>query len=152
MPKLNVIPNSTLVLKNVFYEKHIEINPNQIEAMIMRFETRLKLINISSNKPLISKVSDTQINHNGQICVNYEMYVELDDHENVVNFDVMEKIEISNCISILFEGDVQFLSLATSALDIYLYENNIDDIGILYSKFYSNEQGLIKIEYYKPVK
>lgn len=152
MGKLDILVNKKLVLKNVMIEKHSNISFAEIDKKMMEFENKLCLLNVQVFGPLITKMSGTQIRETGELSVNYDFMVQAHDYVQYKNqFETQESLVVSNCMYVRFDDEVQYLKFAISKLDLHMYENDIDESGVLYTVMMENDGNYVKVDYFKPM-
>lgn len=152
MNKLNVVENKKLVLKNALVEEHRGIGFDEIDKRVQEFENKIKLLNVQVYGPLITKMSGTQIGEDGSLSVDYDLIVQAHDYEQYKSqFKTYERLTAEHCIYVRFNDHPQYIQFATSAIELYMYNNNIDDSGILYSVLVNVNEDHLVMDYFKPV-
>lgn len=152
MKKLKVEQINDRYFTNLVSETYLDIRPDEIERKISEFENRLHILELSYKKVLIAKASGTKISSYGDITMDYELMVELNRKPPfMLGLTFQESYRVEKSIGVLFKGESQYLHLAATMLDIYIYENDLLDLGILYTLFYEEKDNEIKVEYIKPI-
>lgn len=152
MSKLIVNENKKLILKQVLIEEHRGIGFEDIEKKIQDFENKVKLLNVQAFGPLVTKMSGTQIGEDGTLSVDYDIIVQAHDHAQYKSqFRTHERLTAERCVYVRFNDHPQFMQFATSAIDLHLYNNDIEDSGILYTVMVGGNDGRVTVDYFKPV-
>lgn len=152
MSKLIVNDNKKLVLKQVLIEEHRGIDFEEIDKKIQDFEKKIKLLNVQIFGPLITKLSGTQIRSDGSLSADYDLIVQAHDFEQYKNqFRIHEKLATERCVYVRFDDHPRYIQFATAAIDLYLYNNDIEDSGVLYTVMVNGNDEKLIVDYFKPV-
>lgn len=152
MAKLNVFENKKLVLKNVLIEQNNNIKFDEIDKKITDFENKIKLLKIQTFGPLVTKMYGTQINEEGQLSANYDIMIQAHDFEQYKKqFRIHKKLTAEYCVYVRFSDKPEFVQMASSAMELFMYENDIDDSGILYTVILDTTEDNLILDYFIPV-
>ncbi|WP_400243722.1 AraC family transcriptional regulator [Niallia sp. JL1B1071] len=152
MGKLEVKENKRLVLKNVIIKELRNIQMDHLDSEIQKFLNYIKVLNIQTYGPLITKSHGTNIHEDGSITFDYDVMLQAHDyHLHKERFKTNHLHTCDNCIYIRFEGKADHLNFAHTKLDLYLYENDLETDGSIYNIYIANEPEHTIIDIFRPV-
>lgn len=153
MPKLEVLENKKLVLKNVLCKELKNIEFEILDAQINKFGLLLDKLSVQTFGPLVMKNSGVNISEDGKMTMDYNLFIQAHDYEQYKNsFDIIERLEVPYCIYIRFEGSPENLQYAHSKLDLYFYENELESTGEIYSVMIEETEHHTVVDLFRPVK
>lgn len=152
MSRLKVEESKKLVLKSVLIHELRNIEMDSTEVEIQKFLNQLKLLNVQTFGPLITKNYGVSIGENGSMSVSYDVMVQAHDFKQYKNtFRTSEKVTVENCVYLRFEDHPQYIQLAYSKLDLYFYEEKLDSDGTIYNVIVRDSEDLIIMDIFRPV-
>ena len=152
MKKLEVKKDKRLVLKNVIIKELRNINIENLEVEIQKFTNYLLVHHIASFGPLITKMLGSNIHDDGNMTFDYDIMIQVNDmHLYKKQFKTMYEYTCDYCIYIHFVGKMEDLQYAHSKLDIYIYENELETNGVVYSIFISDSTESVVIDIFRPI-
>ena len=141
MPKLEVKTNKKLVLKNVIVHEMKNIKMSDLEKELQKFERNLKLLNVQTFGPLITKNYGMSISDNGEMTICCDAMIQAHDYK-----------QYQNTYIVRFEDRPEYLNYAYSKLDLFFYENDLEPEGITYSVLLNQTSDMMTMDLFKPVK
>ena len=152
MPKLEVLENKKLVLKNVLIKELRNIKLDEFEKELEDFEKSLNLLKVQVFGPLIIKTGGADIGGDGIMTMSYRLFVQAHDFQQYKNtFLIQERFECPYCAYIRFEGNPNDMRYAHSKLDLYFYEQELESNGEVYSVILEESEYHIMADIFKPV-
>lgn len=153
MPKLEVKTNKKLVLKNVIVHEMKNIKMSELEKELQKFERNLKLLNVQTFGPLITKNYGMSISDNGEMTICCDAMIQAHDYKQYQNTYIVHDIYTAeHCVYIRFEDRPEHLNYAYSKLDLFFYENDLESEGIIYSVLINQTSDMMTMDLFKPVK
>lgn len=151
MPKLALSMNETLMIEEAVRTYVPQLQPHCLEEEISRFVKRLDVLKVEVDGPLIVKSYGTRIKHD-TLVVDYELIAPSKKAQQYQHsFFTTHHQNIRSCIRVAYKGDENYVHLAGQKLDIHLFENDIEDSGILFMVLHEDEPGQMHVDYYKPI-
>lgn len=152
MPKLEVVENKKLVLKNVLRKELKAINIEDIDKEIHNFMVRLELLKAQVFGPLIIHSIGTNISDTGGITMDYELLMQAHDYMQYKNeFDTEERFICPHCLYLHYEGSFEDVSYVHSKLDLFIYENELSSTGELFTICLNDTENYISMDLFRPV-
>lgn len=152
MPKLEVVENKKLVLKNVLKKELIAVDIENIDKEINNFMVRLELLKVQVFGPLIIHSIGTNISETGEITMDYELLMQAHDYMQYKNeFVCEERFVCPHCLYLHYEGIPEDLTYAHSKLDLYVFEEELSTTGELYSICLSENENYLSMDLFRPV-
>lgn len=152
MPKLEVMENKKLVLKNVLKKELKSIHIEDINKEIQNFMTRVELLKAKVFGPLIIHSIGTNISEAGELTMDYELLVQVHDYMQYKNeFVVEERFVCPHCLYLHFEGNPEELTYAHSKLDLHIYENELFSNGELYTICLNESESYMSMDLFRPI-
>ena len=153
MAKLEILENKKLVLKNVLKK---ELNGVQFEVLdeeINKFGLLLDKLSAQTFGPLVMKNGGVNISEDGEMTMDYDLFVQAHDYKQYKgSFDVVDCMEVPNCVYVRFEGSPDDLQYAHSKLDLHFYENEIESTEEIYSIIVEETENHTVVDIFRPVK
>lgn len=152
MSKLEVKENKKLVLKQVLIKELKNFQLEKINEEVDKFTNQLRLLNVQTFGPLITKSSGTNIHDDGSITMDVELMVQAHDYKQYKKtFHTKERVEFSHCIYVRYEGKPENMHYANSKLELYLYENDLVTDGSTINVYVDESTDKIVIDIFQPV-
>ncbi|MEC1522111.1 AraC family transcriptional regulator [Neobacillus niacini] len=152
MSKLAVKENKRLVLKNVIIKELRNIQMDHLDKEIEKFLNYLRVLNVQTFGPLITKSFGTNIHEDGSITFDYDVMVQAHDyHLHKERFRVNQLHTCDNCIYVRYEGKADQLNFAHTKLDLHIFENDLETDGSIYNIYISNDPDNTIIDIFRPV-
>lgn len=152
MPKLEVIENKKLVLKNVLKKELKVIRIENVDKKINDFMIRLELLNVQAFGPLIIHSIGTNISDIGEVTMDYELIMQAHDYNQYKNeFITKERFVCPHCLYLHFEGNPEDITYAHSKLDLFIYENELSSNGELFTVCLNENENYISLDLFKPI-
>ena len=152
MPKLEILENKKLVLKNVLIKELRNIKIDDLEKELKDFEKSLDLLKVQIFGPLIIKTGGAYIGEDGVMTVDYEFFAQAHDFRQYKNtFLIKERFECPYCAYIRFEGSPSDIHYAHSKLELHFYERELESNGEVYSVILEDSEHRMVIDIFKPV-
>lgn len=152
MPRLEVLENKKLVLKNVLHKELKGISMDTIDKEIYEFGKMLDLLKVQTFGPLIIKTAGTNITEDGNITVDYDLFIQAHDYKQYKNsFLVEDRHVCEHCAYVHYEGSPEDLNYAHMKLDLFFYEHDLKNQGILYSVCIQEGEEYIVMDLFRPV-
>lgn len=153
MSKLNVQENKKLKLKNVMVQELTGIAMEELDKEINTFINKVQTLNVQTFGPLITCNKGLKIGEDGSMTVDYEVMIQAHDYLQYKNsFKVLDEVVVEHCVYLRFEDQPEYINFAYSKMDLYFYENDIDELGPVYTIMLHESENLIKMDLFKPVK
>ena len=153
MPKLKVLENKKLVLKNVLQKELSSIQLESINDEINKFGLLLDKLFVQTFGPLVIKASGLVISDEGEMTVNYDLLIQAHDYKQYKSsFETIERLEVPNCVYVHFEGSPEDIQFAHSKLDLHFYENDLESTGEVYSVMIEESEHHTVVDIFKPVR
>lgn len=152
MAKLELKDNKKLVLKQVICKKIYGIKLENIDHEIDKFHQHLQLIKVQTFGPLIVKSCGTTIHDDGSITTDFELYVQAHNAQQYSNlYDIQDTVSIPYCLYIHFEDSPEYLQFAYSKLELYIYENDIQTDGTVYTVYVNSSPEKMTVDIFRPI-
>ena len=153
MPKLPVVENKKLVLTNVICYELRNISYDLLDTKINQFIHKLKVLNVNSFGPLITKAFGTNINPTGELMINYDIMVQVHNYVNYKDmFKTYDRLVVENCVYVRFDDHPQYMNFAHNKLDLYFYEQDLISSDITYTVIVEENNNNLVMDLFKPVK
>lgn len=152
MEKIKINDNIELKLNNVIAHQLNDMIVDQLDWEIHNFENKISLLEITCIGPIIVKSSGTKINEVGEIRVDYEILVEIEETNNLPDyFNHYEEYRVKNCVQVIFDDSPEYLGMASQKMNVYFYEMNYKDNGELFTIISKYSEDNCRVEYFKPI-
>lgn len=152
MNKLEVLENKKLVLKHVLMKQHKNIELEAIDEKLNKFSNQLKLFNVQTFGPMITRNIGTTIHDDGKLTIDYEVFVQAHDFKQYKkHFLVKERIDFPNCVYLKFKGNPKNIQYAHNKLDLYFYEQGLVSNGDIIMVLVNENPEQIEVDLFKPV-
>lgn len=152
MGKLEVRENKKLVLKNVIVYEIRDISMDALDDEINKFLNKIKVLNVQTFGPLVTKNFGAQVQEDGNITISYDVMVQAHDFNQYKNtYKVYERIVAEYCVYVRFEDHPQYLNHAYSKLDLHFYENDLESDGTIYNVLVNETESFITMDIFRPV-
>lgn len=152
MSKLEVKENKKLVLKQAIIKKHQNIGLESIDEKLNDFTNQLRLFNVQTFGPLVTRNGGTTIHDDGSLTTDYELIIQAHDYKQYQkSFRIKEKIEFPNCMYVKFKGQAEDLHYAHSKLDLYSYEHDLTTKGDVITVLINEFEDQIEVDIFRPV-
>lgn len=152
MTKMDVKENKKLILKNVILKKFESIEMQNVDRESSKFLNEMKILNVQSFGPLVTKVSGHHIHEDGSFTMDYELMLQAHDYKQYKeNYIIEDRIELSHCVYVRFQGEPENIQFAHSKLELYFYEENLVSDGVTISIIVSETPDEITVDLFKPV-
>ena len=153
LPKLEMLENKKLVLKSVLKRELKNIQAEDFDLEVEKFERLLKQLTVQTFGPLVVKSSGVNISESGKLTTDYELMIQAHDYKQYKDsFDLIERFEVPCCAYVRYEGNVGDLHYAHSKLDLHFYENDIESIDEVYSVMVEDSENHAVVDIFRPVK
>ena len=153
MPKLEVLENKKLVLKNVLRKELKNIQLELLNEEINKFALLLDKLTVQTFGPLVTKSNGVNISDDGELIMDYDLLIQAHDYKQYKSsFEAIERLEVPNCIYLRFEGAPEDIQYAHSKLDLYFYENNLESTGEVYSVMIEDSEYHSVVDIFRPVR
>ncbi|MFA9467321.1 AraC family transcriptional regulator [Streptococcus sp. E24BD] len=152
MAKLEVKDNKKLVLKQVICQKLHGAKVENVDKEIDKFRQHLQLLKAQVFGPLIVKSCGTIIHDDGDITTDFEFYVQAHNAQMYSNmYEIQDTISVPHCLYIRFEDSPEYLQFAYSKLEIYMYENDIQTDGTVYTVYIKSSAEKMIVDIFRPI-
>jgi len=152
MSKLEVKENKKLVLKNAIIHELRGIQLEDLNEEINKFINKLKLLNVNSFGPLITKFCGTNMHEDGTVTVDYDIVLQAHDYKQYSKlYKTSEQLVCEHCVYVRFAGRPRDITFAYSKLDLYFYEHDLEDAGIMYTLMLEDHPEHTVIDVFRPV-
>lgn len=152
MAKLDVKDNKKLVLKQVICKKLHGAKVENVDYEIDKFHQHLQLVKAQIFGPLIVKSCGTTIHDDGTITTDFEFYVQAHNAQQYSNmYDVQDMVSVPYCLYVHFEDSPEYLQFAYSKLELYLYENDIQTDGTVYTVYINSSPEKMTVDVFRPI-
>jgi len=153
MPQIILATNKKLVLKNVLRRELQNIEFDKLNDEINKFGILLDKLSVQTFGPLVTKNGGVNINNEGTLTTDYDLLVQAHDYKQYKSsFEVIERLEVLNCIYVRFEGNPDEVQFAHSKLDLYFYENDLESTDEIYSIMVEDSEHHSIIDIFRPVR
>lgn len=153
MPKLEVLENKKLVLKNVLRKELKNIQPESLSDEVSKLGILIEKLSVQAFGPLIVKSSGGYLGDDGVITIDYDLLVQAHNYKEFKSsFEPIERLEIPFCAYIHFEGHSEDIQFAHSKLDLHFYENDLEATGEIYSVMVEDSEHNTVVDIFKPVR
>lgn len=153
MPKLEVLENKKLVLKNVLQQTLKNVGLEVLEEEISKFNLLLRKFSVQTFGPLVIKNSGMNISEDAKMTIDYDLLIQAHNYKEFKSaFEPIERLEVPYCIYVRFEGNPEDIQFAHSKLDLHFYENDIESTGEIYSVIIEDSENHSIIDIFRPVK
>jgi len=152
MNKLEVKTNKKLILKQVLIKELRDIPIEQLDSETKNFHSLINLLNVQTFGPLITKNYGTNIHDDGSITTSYDLMVQAHDYKMYKKqFKVVSQLQCEHCAYIRFQGESDNMQYAYTKLNLFFFENDLADTGVVYNVFLSNHSENMVLDIFKPV-
>ncbi|NQI71918.1 AraC family transcriptional regulator [Streptococcus suis] len=152
MVKLEVKDNKKLVLKQVICKKLPNAKVEDVDHEINKFHQHLQLVKAQIFGPLIVKSCGTIINDDGSVSTDFELYVQAQNAQQYSNlYDIQDVVSIPNCLYVRFDDSPEYLQYAYSKLELYIYEQDIQTDGTVYTVYVNSSPDKMIVDIFRPV-
>ena len=152
MTKMEVKENKKLILKNVILKKFENIEMQNVDRESSKLLNEMKILNVQTFGPLVTKVSGHHIHEDGSFTMDYELMLQAHDYKQYKEkYIIKDRIEFSHCVYVRFQGEPENIQFAHSKLELYFYEENLVSDGITISIIVSETPDEITVDLFKPV-
>ncbi|HET0843144.1 TPA: AraC family transcriptional regulator [Streptococcus pneumoniae] len=135
MAKLEVKDNKKLVLKSVICKKLHDTKVEDVDQEINKFHQHLQLLKAQIFGPF-----------------DFEFYIQAHNAQQYSNiYDVQDSISVPYCLYVRFEDSPEYLQYAYSKLDLYVYENDIQTDGIVYTVYVNSSPEKMVVDIFRPI-
>ena len=153
MPKLEILENKKLVLKNVLRRELNNIQLEMLDDEVSKFDFLLNKLSVQRFGPLVTKSSGINVNDDGVVTMNYDLFIQAHNYKEFKSaFEPIDRLEIPNCIYVHFEGSPEDIQFAHSKLDLYFYENDLEQTGDIFSVIIEDSSQYTVVDIFKPVR
>ena len=153
MPKLEVLENKKLVLKNVLQKELKNIQFDLLDEELNKFVLLLDKLNVQTFGPLVMKNSGVNISEDGEMTMDYDLFIQAHNYKEFKSaFEPIDRLEVPNCVYVRFEDLPEDLQYAHSKLDLHFYENELESTGEIYSVIIEESEHHTVVDIFKPVK
>lgn len=153
MPRLEVIENKKLVLKNVLIKELKSINMETVDQEIQNFMRKVELMKAQVFGPLVIHTIGTNISETGEITSDYELIVQAHDYLQYKHeFITKERLSCPHCLYLHYDGSPEELMYAHSKLDLYIYEHELSTSGELYSVCIQESEHNVVMDFFQPLR
>jgi len=98
------------------------------------------------------KAGGVSVSEEGLMRMDYELLTQAHDYKQYKgSFDVVERLEVPNCVYVRFEGAPEDIHYAHSKLDLYFYENEISSTGESYSVMVEDSEHHCVVDIFRTV-
>lgn len=144
--------NKKLVLNNVLIKKHESIALDAIDEKLNSFTNQIKLFNVQTFGPLVTRSEGTTIHEDGTLTTDYELIVQAHDYKQYQKqFHIKDRVEFPHCIYLKFKGKVDDMHYAHSKLDLYFYENDLTANGDVVTVLINEYEDQVEVDLFRPV-
>ena len=152
MPKIEVVENKKLVLKNVLRKELKNIEMRYLDDGINKFSLLLNKLSVQTFGPLIIKNCGMNVTNEGAMLMDFDLLIQAHNYKAYKSaFEAIDRLEVPNCLYARFEGNPEDIQFAHSKLDLYFYENDLGQTGEVYSVMVEDSQDFSVIDIFKPV-
>jgi len=153
MPRLEVLENKKLVLKNILRKELKNMGLEMLDEEVNKFDFLLNKLAVQKFGPLVMKSSGIKISDGGVVMMDYDLLIQAHNYQQFKSaFESIDRLEIPNCIYVHFEGSPEDIQFAHSKLDLHFYENDIQQTGEVYSIIIEDSHQHTVVDIFKPVK
>lgn len=153
MPRLEVLENKKLVLKNTLCKELKNLQIEKLDEEISKFGLLLERLSVQTFGPLIMRNAGISFADDGEMTMDHTLIIQARDYKQYKNnFSVFEQVEVPNSVYVRFEGASEDLHFAHSKLDLYFYENELEPTGETYSVIIDETENNTIVDIFKPVK
>lgn len=152
MSKLEVKENKKLVLKKVLVKKLEGIQLENLDNEINQFYQQLQLLKVQMYGPLVTRNKGTNIHEDGNLTVDYELYMQAHDYMQYKDhFEVRDEVIANHCLYVRFQDAQEYMQFAFSKLELHIYENDIPVKNDVYTVYVGGTPEKITIDIFRPV-
>lgn len=152
MPKIEVLENKKLVLRNVLKKELKYIGVEALNENLNLFGALLNKLSVQTFGPLVIKNCGANITNEGAIVMDYDLLVQAHNYnEYSSTFEPIDQLEVPNCIYARFAGNPEDVGFAHSKLDLHFYEHDLQQTGEVYSVMVEDSEYHSIIDIFKPV-
>lgn len=152
MAKLEVKDNKKLVLKQVICKKIHGTKVEDVDHELDKFQQHLQLVKAQVFGPLIVKSCGTVIHNDGSITTDFEFYVQAHNAQQYQNiYDIQDIVSVPHCLYVRFEDSPEYLQFAYSKLELYIYENDIQTDGTVYTVYVNSSPEKMIVDIFRPI-
>ena len=153
MPKLEVLKNKKLVLKNVLKRELRDVEIEILNQELEKFSLLIDKLNVQTFGPLVIKNEGIQINGDGKMTADYDLLIQAHDYKQYKgSFEIIDRLEVPYCVYTRFNGLPADIQYAHTKLDLYFYENELESTGEIYSVILEESENHTVVDLFKPVK
>ena len=153
MPKLEVLKRKKLVLKNVIRKELKNVQIESLNEEINEFGLLLNKLSVQLFGPLVLKSNGVSISDAGIVTMDYDLFVQAHNYNAYKSaFELIERLEVPNCIFVRFEGNPADVQFAHSKLDLYFYENDLEHTAEVYSVLVEDSEHHSVVDIFRPVR
>ena len=66
-------------------------------------------------------------------------------------YDVQDMVSVPHCLYVHFEDSPEYLQFAYSKLDLYMYENDIQTDGTVYTVYVNSSPEKMTVDIFRPI-
>lgn len=152
MPKIEVFENKKLVLRNVLKRELKNIRIEDLNEDLGKFGMLLNKLAVQTFGPLVIKNCGANITNEGTMMMDYDLLIQAHNHNAYKSaFKPIERLEVPHCIYARFEGNPEDVGFAHAKLDLFFYENDLQQTGEVYSVMVEDSKAFSVIDIFKPV-
>ena len=153
MPKLEVLANKKLILKNILRKELKNIQLEMLDEEVNKFDFLLNKLSVQRFGPLVMKSSGININDDSVVTMDYDLLIQAHNYKEFKSaFEPIDRLEIPNCIYVRFEGPPDDIQFAHIKLDLYFYENDLEQTGEIFSVIIEESNVKTVVDLFKPVR
>lgn len=144
--------NKKLILKNVVCKELLGLSYYDLDKEIQKFQSTIMAKNLHVYGPLIIKNFGTHLQDDGVVTVDVAILTQAKDYMIMKDSMIVEDEHVcSNCVYTHFDGRQEDIQMAYNKADIYIYENNLDTTGVVYTLYLSRDTNNAVIDIFKQV-
>lgn len=151
LEKIKIVEKKKLKLINVLTKELRNIELENLDEEIKKFVNFLEVTKIQTKGPLITRSMGTKVSDIGEITVDYDVMIQTIRKINFKDFTFHDVITVSNCLYTHYEGTQEEFSYAQTKMGLYIWENDLIDLGEEYTIYIENDEHWLSADVFKPM-
>lgn len=155
MSKILIEKNKNLKLVNVLIRTKKMMKMIDLYKEINKYTNFLSVAKIQTKGPLVTRQYNTYVDDSGIAYADYDLMVQTVrslNNNNSLNTEFRGNLTVPNCLYSKFKGDIEDIEYVQSKMKIYIWEEELIDLGEEYMVYLENSQGMTELDLFKPVK
>jgi len=151
LEKIKIVEKKKLKLLNVLTKELRNIELENLDEEIKKFVNFLEVTKIQTKGPLITRLMGTKISDTGEITVDYDVMIQTVRKIDFKEFAFHDAVMVSNCLYAHYEGTQEDFSYVQTKMGLYIWENNLIDLGEEYTVYLENDEHWLSADVFKPM-